>query len=157
MRVWQVLQSFEGLSDTMASLYDCLRLSFGLDAEAAELFARLRDETLGHRDIVRRERQRMFQSLANYADLKDLDHGALDGTLRAVEDLIARAGRIGLEDALRASLVLEGEAAERHALGTGGGVEPSLAALARTLRAADQDHHARIASFARSRGIAPGG
>jgi hypothetical protein len=141
----------------MASLYDCLRLRYGPDAGAAELFTRLRDEKLGHRDIVRRVRQRMFQSLTNYADLQDYDQEALERTLRDVEDLTARASRLGLEGALRSSLVLEREAAELHSLGTGSRIEPSLDALTRTLRAAGLEHRSRIESFARDRGIAPEG
>lgn len=154
MKIWRILQSLESLEDTMASLYDCLRLCHGPDAEAAAFFARLRDEQVRHCDLVRGERQIMFHALENYVDLADYDQGALERTLTRVEDLVSGAACLSLEEVLRSSLALKREATGRHCLSAVSRAHPSLDRLVRSLGKADREQAASLASFAESRGIA---
>jgi len=154
MKIWQILRSLESLEETMAECYDCLRLLHGGDPEVAAFFARMRDEEISHRDIVRFEQRVMFRSPDNYLDLEDYDQEALEGTQRRVEDLIVGAAGLTLNEALRSSVALEREATEQHYRSTIGRASPSLGTLVNSLGSGEEHHAARLWAFAQRRGIA---
>lgn len=153
MKIWRILQSLENLEDTMASLYDCLRLCHGPDADAAAFFAQMRDRQIRRRDLIRDERRLMFHALENYLDVLDCDQSALERTLTSIEDLVSGAAGLTLEEVLRSSLALKRDAMRRHCTGTVSRAHPSLGRLVRSLGDADREHAACLESFARGRGI----
>jgi rubrerythrin len=154
MKIWRILRSLESLEDTMAQCYDCLRLRYAADHEVAAFFARMRDEELSHRDIVRFEQRVMFRSPENYRDLPDYDQEALERTLRGVEKLIEGAACLSLDEALRRSAAFEHEATEQHYRSAVGQASPALGTLVKRLGSGDEHHAARLWSFASGRGIA---
>ena len=75
MKVWKILQSLENLEESMARYYGVLHLHYADKPEVAGFFARMRDEELSHRDIVRYQQRIMFKSPESFKDLTDLDQG----------------------------------------------------------------------------------
>lgn len=155
MKVWRILESLESLEDSMARFYDALRAHYTSDAEVAGFFARMRDEELSHRDIVRYQQRITFKSPENFLDLKDYDEVALDQNLRTVEDLIAREANLTLNDALRGAVAIESAATQQHYRSIIGRASPALGKLVQNLGTCDQDHAARLTSFARSHAESP--
>jgi hypothetical protein len=154
MKVWHILKELERFEETMSNLYDSLRLRYESDPEAASFFARMRDEEIGHRDIVRYQRRIMFTTKENYMDLADFDQDALERVLHTVEDLIAHAAGLQLDEALRSSAALELEGTEQHYRSVVSRANPALGYLVENLGGADREHAARLGLFADSRGIA---
>ena len=155
MKVWQILKSLENLEDGMARFYDTLRAHYTSDAEIAGFFARMRDEELSHRDIVRYQQRIMFKCPENYMDLKDYDQGAIDQAMRTVEDLINREGDLSLNEALRSAVALEAAATEQHYRSVVGLASPALGKLVQHLGSCDETHAARLGTFVRSHGENP--
>ncbi len=156
MKVWEILRFAERLEDAMSRLYDGLRLRHAQDPEWVAFFTRLRDEELGHRDIVRYEQRVMFRSPDNYVDLPDYQSSEVELVLRGVEDLVELVPHLAMGEALRVSLEAELAATEQHYKSVVGRVNAELGALVRNLGVSDRDHIAQLEAFAIARGIAPG-
>ncbi len=148
MKAWKILQSLEKFEDCLARFYDALRLRHPDDAVVADFFARMRDEEISHRNIVRYQQRILGESPANYLDLEDYDPGALDQTIRSVVDLVAREAGLTLDEALRCAAVVEKTAAEQRYRTVVSRVNPTLGMLAQKLGCCD-DRVARLNAFAR--------
>jgi hypothetical protein len=155
MKIWRILKSLERLEDRMADLYETVRQQYPTDPGAAAFFAQMRDEELGHRDLVRYQQRILFRAPENYADLPDYDEAGLGEAERTAEALIGRVARLPLAEFLEAAVALECAATEQHYRSVLGQVSSTLGRLVAQLGAADQAHAAKLDRFARAHGVDP--
>ena len=155
MKIWRILNSLEHLEDRMASLYETGRLLYAMDPDVASFFAQMRDEELGHRDLVRYQQRILLRAPENYADLPDYDEAGLGQAERAAEELIGRVAQLALAELLDAAVALECAATEQHYRSVLGQASPALGMLVAQLGDSDQAHAAKLARFARAHGVDP--
>lgn len=153
MKVWRILQMLERLAGATAELYERLHRRHADDPGAAALFARLREEEYGHRDIVRYEQRVMRDAPENWLELPEYDEAGLGETLRTVTELAERIDRLPLPEALRHALAIESAASQHHFRSVVERAHPALAMLVRNLGGEDRAQHRLLAGFAEQRGL----
>ncbi len=136
----------------MARLYEWLATVIE-DAEAKELFAQLAREEYGHRDLVAFQQQLVNKSRAVFPPVA-VGAPVLREAISAAAVFRQNHPRPTLTQAIGFALRAEGGAAEQHYRTAIVEASPSLAKLVNALGRADDEHGARLRSFAERRGLA---
>jgi rubrerythrin len=142
-----VLEAMEKIEDALAQVYEWLARLYAGDEEAAGFFARLSQDEIGHRNLVRYERRLVESAPDEFGESIDVPVEAFNETVRSVHDFCARRPTPTLTQALVFAMTVEASVAEnlhRDAIITS---SPDLQALIRSLGKADEAHRQELETF----------
>lgn len=151
MPILDQLKLLEELEQSLADYYRTLSDLFSADEEARTLFARLSNDEIAHRDMIRFQGRLLYRTPAAFHSIS-LD---LDEVKRSIEDI--RQTRLepgpSLEEALRTAARFERDNAEGHSRNALVHSSPELSRLLDKLGNADRDHLGELETFSRGRGL----
>lgn len=113
MDISQALHSLDELEGNLASAYDTLNQRFAQDPPLAQLFGRLSTEEAAHRNLIQYQLRLVMQNSQLFKDTK-IDAMRLSQAVLAAARFKAHAPRYTAEEAVRAALIIEGDASETY-------------------------------------------
>ncbi len=139
MHILRLLHPLEKLESRLAFLYERFSEAFRFDPEVSAFFFEMSIEESAHADLVRFQRRLVSADADEFGDI-DVDTGEINRILGEVEQLIARAGAMSVEEALDAANRIESGVAEQHYLAVILKANPAVTNLFRNLYGFDRRH-----------------
>jgi rubrerythrin len=150
MKLWMFLRSLEVLEEKMADAYGCFQARFRGDPATALFFATMKNEELGHRDIVRYERRLVFRGEEDFREIDWSDADVVE-TGRRADDTRDPASSRDLDEILRRCIALEESLAEIHYRTAVVAANPAIGEVITRLGSSDRAHIETLHRFAASR------
>jgi rubrerythrin len=113
MDISLALHSLDDLEGNLASAYDTLSQRFAQDLPLTQLFGRLSTEEAAHRNLIQYQLRLVMQSPHLFKDTQ-VNALRLSQAVLAAARFKAEAGRYTAEQAVRAALIIEGDASETY-------------------------------------------
>jgi len=153
MDILQVLRPLEQLERKLADLYEWFSDLFEADREAAFVFQRMHLEENSHVRLIEYQRRLARGNPGVFGDV-NVNLTGLQQAITRIEAIRNDASAPTLEEAVRAGLDLESDAAEYHYTNAIQQASPDMARLFDSLGASDEQHVKCLRELATRRGWA---
>ena len=150
MELSSALRILERLEEKMAELYTVFSQWYAHDVELSSMFYRMRQEEMGHRNVVRYERN-LLSKCNNCEYSGDIVIAQIRNIMHFIDTCIVLPEPPPPKEAVLLALRIEADASENHVRKEMMSAHPEIGPLAIKLGRADELHIEKLREFARQR------
>lgn len=148
MNYMDTLGLLEEFESKMGVMYAAFAIHFSSNTEAGTIFEAISSEEIHHRDIVRYERRIMLNHEKGNEDASaSIDTNLIKDFIQYLDDTIAKADHLTLEESLRLAISLENSGCERLYNVIAEQIDPEFSKLVTAMNHGCKSHMKRLKEF----------